>query len=64
MSYLHKEQLQELIGAKHRRKIIPWLKENGIPFVFDAYGWPIVAESVLQAKLGQSIKREPRINFA
>lgn len=64
MNYLTKEDIQTISGAKTRKKIIPWLRSSGIPYIMDATGWPLVAESVLQAKLGVPIKKEPRINFA
>ena len=64
MNYLTKQDIQTISGAKMRKKIIPWLRSNGIPYIMDATGWPLVAESVLQAKLGAPTKKEPRINFA
>ena len=64
MNYLTKQDIQTISGAKMRKKIIPWLRSNGIPYIMDATGWPLVAESVLQAKLGATVKKEPRINFA
>lgn len=64
MPYLLKDDLKKLSGAKQRRRIIPWLKEIGVPFLNDADGWPLVDESVLKTKLGASVRKEPRINFA
>lgn len=62
--YLHKKELKALIGASQRAKISAWLKKNGIPYMIDATGWPVVSESVILSKLGQPTKKEPRINFA
>jgi len=62
--YLHKKELKALIGASQREKIIPWLKQNRIPYLIDATGWPVVSEAVILSKLGQATKKEPRINFA
>jgi hypothetical protein len=64
MNIVLKAELQKISGAKQRRRIIPWLKEIGVPFIKDADGWPVVAESALNAKLGEPTKNEPRINFA
>jgi len=64
MNTVQKEELQKISGAKQRRRLIPWLQGLGVPFIQDADGWPIVAESALNAKLGESSKNEPRINFA
>jgi hypothetical protein len=64
MSYLHKEELKKLSGAKQRRTVAEWLSAVGIPYINDASGWPLVAESAIHAKLGQPVKQRPRINFA
>jgi len=64
MNTVQKEELQKISGATQRRRLIPWLQKIGVPFIEDADGWPIVAEAALNAKLGESSKNEPRINFA
>lgn len=64
MVYLHKDELCKISQAKQRRRLIPWLKKHGVPYIEDADGWPVVAESALNAKLGEPIKHEPSINFA
>ena len=64
MNTMHKEDLQRISNTKQRRKLIPWLVNIGVPFITEADGWPVVAESALNAKLGESQKSEPRINFA
>jgi len=64
MPYLRKEDLQILSRAKQKRKIAHWLDSLGIKFINDSQGWPLADESALRAKLGESVKNEPRINFA
>lgn len=50
--------------AKQKRTLLRWLDSLGIRYIPDAEGWPVAAESAIRAKLGETTKREPRINFA
>ena len=38
MNYLAKQEIKSISGAKTRKKIIPWLRSNGIPYIMDATG--------------------------
>ncbi len=60
---LHKKELQEISGAKQRRRLVDWLNELRVPFIYDANGWPIVERSALFPKTEVN-KREPKINFS
>lgn len=64
MNYLRKEELQKISGATRRERLIGWLDSIGVQHIPDANGWPVVAESAMAAKLGNTTKPEPRINFA
>jgi hypothetical protein len=39
---LTKVRLKEISGAGQRRTLFAWLKANGIAYILDAKGWPIV----------------------
>ena len=52
MNYLTKQEIQTISGAKMRKKIIPWLRSNGIPYIMDATGWPLVA-ALVRANLAE-----------
>lgn len=41
----------ELTGRATRRGQIRWLRDNGIPYVINAKGWPVVAEQAVLDKL-------------
>lgn len=64
MTYLHKKELMAISRAKQKRTLLRWLDSLGIRHIPDAEGWPVAAESAIRAKLGETTKREPRINFA
>lgn len=61
---LTREQLCELSGRKQRSAVIRWLGSQGMPFVLDADGWPVVAEAVMLARLGgkvQTLRDPPKV---
>lgn len=64
MNCLCKDDLRQISGVWQRHKIVAWLIDTKIPYITDAKGWPVVAESAISAKLGASIKNEPRLNLA
>lgn len=54
-TFLSREEISELTGAKTRRKQFAVLRTNGIRHYTNAAGWPVVARSAVE---GEPPKRE------
>jgi hypothetical protein len=50
--FLTRAQIRELTGAATRAKQIDVLKRNGVPFIVNAAGWPVVTVSAVEGRRG------------
>lgn len=50
--FLSRDQTRELTGAATRARQIDVLRRNGIPFVVNAAGWPVVTVSAVEGQRG------------
>jgi hypothetical protein len=48
--FLTRAQLRELTGAATRARQINVLKRNGVPFIVNAAGWPVVTVSAVEGR--------------
>ena len=49
--FLNRDELLELSGCHHRRKVADWLTAAGYRFEIGADGWPRVLRAAVEAKL-------------
>lgn len=50
--FLTRSQVRELTGAATRARQIEVLRRNGVPFVINAAGWPVVTVAAVEGQRG------------
>ncbi len=53
VTFLDVEEVAELTGYKRKAEQRGWLVRNGIPFLPNRFGQPMIARSALLERLGQ-----------
>jgi hypothetical protein len=48
--FLTRSQVRELTGAATRARQIDVLKRNGVPFIVNASGWPVVTVAAVEGR--------------
>jgi len=51
-TFLTRDELRELTGAKLRKKQIAWLQRRGWEYELNCLGWPVVLRSTMEGKMG------------
>jgi hypothetical protein len=53
-TFLTRDELNELTGAKLRKKQIAWLQRRGWEYELNCLGWPVVLRAMVEGKMGAS----------
>jgi hypothetical protein len=64
MTFLSRDEIEELTGYKAGKRQCSWLAKNGYPFDVRADGRPALARSVFEARHTPARRRPSALNLA